>query len=246
MLKRLASPEPAPPWGFAAAIGAVVAAFLAVVIGTGIAQAILGDADAPETITTGWAIGAVITIVFVLVSRQRRSPEDAAALRTGPLTGNQNLLFVMLFSLGFVILFDLISWVIVGDQTLAASELLNYSRDQIDTFGWIIALLFMGLLQPIAEELVFRGMLFPALRTNIGIWSGFLMCAAFHAAFHLLAYPPPGDDNTVVIWYGLLLPLLDGLFFTGVRAHTGSTRAAIAAHATFGIFAVLKVFAFTG
>ncbi len=42
-------------------------------------------------------------------------------------------------------------------------------------------------------------------------------------------------------WYGLILPMLSGLVFGAVRAGTGSTLAAIAAHAAFGLFALLKL-----
>lgn len=241
MLKRIGRTEPEPPWSFLAAIGALIAMFLAVVIGTTIAQTILGAGEDPVTIMTGWAIGMVATIVFVLISRQRRSPQDADALKLKPT--RSGLLLVMLFSFGVAIAFDLTSWLVTGEQEFAAAELTGFRQAEVALFGWVIALLFMGLLQPIAEELVFRGMLYPSVRAGAGPWAGFLVVAALHASFHLVAYPPSSDDRTIVLWYGLGLPLLDALYLNGVRANTGSTRASIAAHAALGLFAVLKVLA---
>jgi membrane protease YdiL (CAAX protease family) len=142
--------------------------------------------------------------------------------------------------------FDLLSQAVTGDFALAASELMRFRGVPVGVFGWVIALLFMVVLQPVAEELVFRGVLFPALRFTLGAWWALVMCAGFHAAFHFLAYPPAADDQTVLLWYGLTLPFLDALVITAVRAYTGSTRAAIVAHAAFGLFAVLKVFFIAG
>ena len=71
------------------------------------------------------------------------------------------------------------------------------------------------------------------------------MCAAVYALFHLLTYPPNylGFSGLTPIWYGLMLPFLDGLIISAVRAHTGSTRSAVAAHLAFGLFAIVKVLA---
>jgi hypothetical protein len=71
------------------------------------------------------------------------------------------------------------------------------------------------------------------------------MCAGFHAVFHFAAYPPPvTDDNGILIWFGLILPFLSGLFITGVRAYTGNTRASIVAQAGVGAFVIIKLLFF--
>lgn len=241
MLKRLTQPESAPPWSFWTALATFIALFAALVIGTTIVQIMLDESAA--ALMTGWGIGMVLTILFVLVSR-RRSPEEFAALRIS--TTPNGMLLLLLLGISVAILFDLISWAAVGDQTLASAELLNFTRSTIDLGSWLVALLFMALLQPAAEELVFRGVMFPVLRAVGGTWTGLLMCAGFHAAFHFMAYAPPPDNQRVLLWYGLVLPFLDALFITGVRAYTGSTRAAMVAHAALGLFAVLKVYTLTG
>jgi membrane protease YdiL (CAAX protease family) len=83
------------------------------------------------------------------------------------------------------------------------------------------------------------------LRETLGTWVGLVASAALYAVFHALAYPPaPGQPAGY--WYGFVLPFVAGVFFGGVRAYTGSTRAAILAHVAFGVFAVLKAFALAG
>lgn len=241
MLKKLSRPEPQPPWSFPGALAAIVAMFAALVIGTTVAQTLLGDS--PAALLTGWSIGMVLTVLFVLATR-RRTPEGERALGIGPT--RSRLPIVLLFGLGMAIALDLLSQAVTGEFNLASSELLALSAEGTTVFGWIIAFLFMGLLQPVGEELVFRGMLYPAVRHVLGTWSTLLMVAGFHAAFHFAAYTPVADDRTIFIWYGFVLPLLDALVITGVRAYTGSTRAAIVAHAGIGLFAVLKVLILAG
>jgi membrane protease YdiL (CAAX protease family) len=251
MLKRLARPEAEPPWSFYGAIMAMAGLFIAVVIGATIAQIVLGDS--PSTPVAGWTIGAVLATVFVLVSR-RSSAAEMSAMRIDPADTPRRLPILILLCIGLAVTFDLAGQIVTGDfwpapellgffDLTAQNELLY--RD-VSIAGWVIAFVFLVLMQPLAEELVFRGVTFPSLRSAFGPWTGLVLCAGFYAAFHLLAYPPPRPDDFTQLWYGLLLPFLDGLVFSSVRAYTGSTRAAIVAHAAFGLFAVLKAITLTG
>jgi membrane protease YdiL (CAAX protease family) len=102
----------------------------------------------------------------------------------------------------------------------------------------------MLIAQPLGEELVFRGVVQPVFRTILSAWPGLLVTALVYGLFHQLAYPPAYADisSQTALWYGLALPALQGVIFGMNRAVTGSTRAAIFAHAAFGLFALLKVF----
>ncbi len=71
------------------------------------------------------------------------------------------------------------------------------------------------------------------------------MCAMLYAGFHVLVYPP-ASQTTAAYWYALALPLLAGLANSAMRAHTGSTRAAIAMHTAFGLFYFLKALVLAG
>ncbi len=238
MFKRLAK-EPAPPWSYMAAFGVLIGMFVAVLLGSTLVEILLEPTSV--TLLVGWSIGMALTIIVVVASRMR-SPEEVAALRLR--ADGTRLGVVAAFALGMAVFFDLVGWVIVGDRTLASAELLRFDVESVSIFGWLVALIFLVVLQPIAEEMIFRGMMLPAMVAAIGPGIAFVGVSAFHAIFHFAAYPPPPDDTTILVWYGVILPFWDGLVFTAVRARTGSTRASVVAHAVFGLFFVFKVIAF--
>jgi membrane protease YdiL (CAAX protease family) len=238
-MRKIFQTQASPPWSYLTALGAMIAMFLAVIIGTTIAQTLLGNDF--TALIAGWSVGMMLTAFFVTFTR--RAEGDTRALRLD--ADDTRLPLVALFALGMAIAFDLVGWVVTGEQTLASAELLRLPAADLALFGWVILLLFLIVFQPVAEELVFRGMMFPALASTVGPLIGFFAVSLFHGFFHLLAYTPTVESQTVAIWYGLILPVLDGIVFTAVRAHTGSTRASIVAHAVFGIFALIKVITFS-
>jgi membrane protease YdiL (CAAX protease family) len=238
LMERIGSLEPAPPWGLGAAALTILVAFVAIIAGT--AFAIIWFEAQPFSELAGWTFGAVIIVLFVVQTRRR--PEDRAALRLG--AGGPSLLFVMFLCVGFALLFDLLSLAVTG-AFLPVPELLGIHLRAGGLPEWLFAVAFMLVAQPVAEELVFRGVVFPALRGAFGAWIGLVLVAALYAVFHWLAFPPDYANVAGItpIWYGLALPFLDGLVIGAVRAHSGSTRVAIAAHVAFGLFAVIKVLA---
>ncbi len=245
LMKRIAA-EPQPPWSIWGAIGAMIASFLAIIAGATVA-AILGETQ--NSLLLGWSIGAAIVIGFVWVSR--RAPKYWLALWSGePKTDSsatQNIFWYLLIGVGLAILLDLIGRAVIG-FIVPDPELLNlYSYVQLYgqpvlPFSWILVILFMVVLQPLAEGLVFQGLLLPSLRATISPWVGFILAAVAYAMFHFISFqPPPTASNTALIWIGIAEPLISGLIFTAVRVYTGSTRAAILTHVAFGLFAVIKL-----
>lgn len=236
-MTRLTALDPAPPWTLVGVLVAFVAAFVAIIAGTGFALSWLGASPAAPYI--GWVLGGVVMAVFV--ARTRRTDADREALRLHP----PRMTFLLLFlSIGIAMLFDLISLVVTG-KFLPLPEMLTLAQNRGDVLTVVFATAFMVAAQPIGEELIFRGIAFPVLRGALGAWLGLVVCALMYGVFHLLAYPPASQDSAL-LWGALALPILDGLYFGLVRAYTGSTRAAVYAHAVFGLFAVLKVFALMG
>jgi membrane protease YdiL (CAAX protease family) len=225
---------------YAAASGVAVIAIAMLVIGPTLALTLFPGAPFGLTPVLSWVLGGALTTAFVLFAN-RRSP---GALRLGS-TGLSTL-FVMLAGIGAAIALDVLSLGVTG-SFLAAPELaaMVYGA-RGGLLDWLAALAFMALVQPVTEELVFRGVAFPWLRQSLGGWAGLVITALAYAAFHWLAYPPLYPETVSLLagqWYGLVLPFLAGLFIGAVRAYTGSTRSAIAAHAAFGLFAALKAFA---
>ncbi|MCC6615876.1 MAG: CPBP family intramembrane metalloprotease [Anaerolineae bacterium] len=242
LIKRLAAAEDAPPWTLSSALLTIVLAFVAILAGTLIAVAWLSDPADPMGISArsqlvGWLIGGVLMAGYVLQARRR--PQDRAVLRLG--SEGVPLPFVMFIALGAAIAVDLIGLALT--QVFArAPELVNVDPAAVDVLDWILIFAFMVIVQPLGEELVFRGVAWPSLRAVAGGWLGWLLNALIYGVFHYLAYPPAYAEGGIVpLWYGLLAPLVAGLIIGAVRAYTGSTRAAIFAHAAFGLFAVLKL-----
>lgn len=237
LLARIGTVEAAPPWSLTTVALTVVVAFISIIIGTFVALAWFEGQ--PFAALLGWVIGSTLTIVFVMQTTRRS--RDALRLASSPTP----LPFIMFICVGFAVFFDLIGLAVTG-AFLPVPELLALrERGALD---WLLAIALMLVAQPAAEELVFRGVAFPALRAALGAWAGLVVTAGLYAVFHMLAYPPDylNAAPLVPVWYGLILPLLAGLIIGGVRAYTGSTSAAIAAHAAFGLFALLKLFVITG
>ena len=235
LVRRLSQAEPPPPWGLFAAVNAALVGLIAIVAGSFIGLSVFGDQ--PAALLTGWTIGSLVTVIFVSVSR--RQPDERAALRLD--AGQTRLYLVLLFSLGMAMVIDLVDLAVTG-AFLPAPELVDLLAQPGSALAWAIAAALLLAAQPAAEELVFRGMLFPAARARLGPWLALLLAAVAHAAFHYAAYARP----EIPLWHALVSPFLAGLVFTGVRVYTGSTRAAVVAHAAFGLFALLKVVALLG
>lgn len=246
---RISTLETAPPWSTLAALGGVVVSFAAIVIGTFIALALLNATQ--YTALVAWTIGAGLTIIYVFVRFGK--PEQRAALRLGAgenVVVVQQVFLMLLIGVGLSVAMDVVSGRVTS-AFLPEPELMQLytsvylNKVPISLLSWIFALLFMVVAQPVAEELIFRGVLLPSLRSAIGAWPGYILSALLYALFHLIAYGSSISDFNG-LWYGQILPFIAGMIFGAVRLTTGSTRAAILAHVGFGLFAVVKMLTLVG
>lgn len=90
------------------------------------------------------------------------------------------------------------------------------------------------LLAPIAEELLFRGWIYTALRRRFGVWLSFVATALFFVAIHW-------NPNNRRILQVLPLALALGL----LRERAGSIKPTIALHAVYNLIIVLMRLAYT-
>lgn len=247
LLARINILDTPPPWSWVAAISSSIVSFAAVVIGTFIALALLNNTQ--YTALAAWTIGAVLTLTFVFIRFSK--PEERAAMRLGGSAASVREIFLMLLiGVGLSLTLDVVSGR-VTNTFLPEPELLSLYNDvslyqqPINIVTWIFAFVFMVLLQPIAEELVFRGIMLPSLRNTIGAWPGYILSAILYAVFHMLAFPP-GVNDFNGFWYSQLVPFIAGLIFGAIRLYSGSTRAAMLAHVGFGLFALVKVVTLVG
>lgn len=234
-----------PPWSLTTALIAVVAAFVFVVLGTLVGGAWFGgpvEALPPFAQLVGWLIAAVLTALFVL--QTRRAAPDRDALRMTP--GTAPLPLILFVSFGAAIAVDLVGVLLAGGVFAPAPELLAFAQGSTAAAPgfreWAVAVVLMIAAQPVADGLVFRGLLMPSLRSALGGIAGIVAQAVVYAAFHYLAFTPAyAQGQGVSLVYGIVVPLLEGIVLGVVRVLTGSTRSAIAAHAAFGIFAIAKL-----
>jgi len=248
--ERIGATQAAVPWGLGGALAAIVASFAAAIIGTTVALSMLGQMEAVMLVS--WAFGASLTVIFVIFTR--RQPEQAQALRLGSLHPSQLLsqdaLLLLLIGVGLAVTMDIIAGRITG-AFLPEPELIGvysnflYSGQALSLVTWLFAICFMVILQPLAEELVFRGLALPALRRTLGAWSGYLLSAVLYGVFHWVSYST-ALEGFAGMWYGLLSPLIAGLVYGAVRLYTQSTRAALLVHAAFGLFALVKLLTLMG
>lgn len=92
--------------------------------------------------------------------------------------------------------------------------------------------LFTVVVPPVVEEVVFRGVLYPALASLYGQFGGILLSAVAFGLVHVFTY---GLD-----WYVIMLTTLTGLVLAALRAYTGSLWPCIAAHAAGNAYASLE------
>lgn len=241
LLTCIRNPESTPAWGLPSGLLLLGAAFAAIIIGSTIGSLLFPQAQ--FILLSGWTIAAFITIAITLLNLSK--PDQRAALQLTQSGTFPGMLLLMFVGVGLAVTLDVILRAVTG-AALPAPELMDiYFRAQffqqpVQPVSWMLALVFMAALQPLAEELIFRGVLLPVLRSAIGSWPGYLVNALLYAAFHMLLYPPPLPNTAVAAWYGFIAPLAAGLIFGAVRLYSGSTRAAVLTHAAFGLFAVIN------
>jgi membrane protease YdiL (CAAX protease family) len=230
LFRRLRAEETPPGWGLLWALSTVILAFVFMTLVGGVIGSLIAGTNAALAVAIGWLIGGALTAAYVLLgSRDNRSD-----LRLSD--GRFPLLIAFGVGFGTAVTLDLIAIPFVG-RVLPPPEFGLMVEPSAGM--WIVLGLFIVGVQPFAEELVFRGALLPSLRAAQNLWVALIVSSLMYALFHQLLYtyidPPPA-----AWWYTLAEPLLAGFVFGIVRAATGSTRAAIAAHVGLGVFAVLK------
>jgi membrane protease YdiL (CAAX protease family) len=231
-------PDAAPPWSLTSAAIAVVFAFVAMIIGVFVAIAWVGEKPDYYTLA-GPALGGILIIAFVWQTRRR----DWNALRLS--TSPTPLLFVMFVSFGCALALDLIGLALTRSFA-PAPELQYLNVNALSVIHWVLAITFMVIVQPIAEGLVFRGILLPALRKRLSGWRSVYWAALIAGGFHMVVHPMDYTSLLTPLWYGLIAPIIAAVLFGAVRASSKSTRAAIAAQVAFGLFAIVKLVTLTG
>jgi membrane protease YdiL (CAAX protease family) len=228
LMQKLSVPEAVnPPWSAMTAIIIVLVLLInLILVGPSMSSVLLGVGDTvtPFMLMLGWVIGQALTIVYVVINR-RSSQESWSALKL--INGLLPLSFVLLVGVAVALAVDLIISLASG-QFLPIPEIFDFQSGGIG--GVLMAGLFLILIQPVAESLVFQGVLLPKLRIMMGAWGGVIITTivftVLHYAVFYLSYQPNYPESTV-LWYGVAYPALTGLMFCLIKVYTDSTRAVI-------------------
>ncbi|NJL92602.1 MAG: CPBP family intramembrane metalloprotease [Anaerolineae bacterium] len=244
-IQRVRTPEafPAPPWGVPLGLGLGLA-YLVVIFAAVLLVATLTDADSEDLASATLAGGHLLAcLVMLLLFWQYTSlalsgsePPNAPtldyrqALRWGP-SRSTPIGSVMLVSLALAAGLDTAGLVLGVPLDSLPTPLDDLPR--AETGAFLAALVVVVVLRPLVEELIFRGVLYTTLRQRMSVWAAVVLSSAIFAALHY-AYDP------TYLWWGLVQPLVLGLVAGLVRASTQSTQAALASHAMFGFFVMLR------
>lgn len=248
LMQKLSVPEATdPPWGIMIAIVIVLVLLVnLMLVGLAMSSFLLGIDDnltpTPFMLLFSWTIGQALTIVYVVINR-RSSQESWIALKL--VNGLLPLPLVLMVGVAIALTVDLIINLASG-QFLPIPEIFGFQADGIA--GFLMAGLFLVVIQPVAESLVFQGVLMPKLRFTMGAWRGVIVTTIVFTLVHYgvfyLSYQPIYSESAV-LWYGIVYPLLTGLMFCLIKVYTGSTRAVIIARigagATFLLTALVLV-----
>jgi membrane protease YdiL (CAAX protease family) len=94
-----------------------------------------------------------------------------------------------------------------------------------DRLSLVIAMLFVTILGPVWEELLFRGFLFPLIAKSLGTWAAIVLTAAPFALLH--------GPQLRWAWQPVLIIGLVGIAFGYTRYKTGSTAASAIVHVSY-------------
>ncbi len=237
VMQRIRAPEAPPKWALSSALFFVVAYVVVWIAAQALAVTLTGG-NLTQPGSTALALGVLIASglsAIAVVQWVRRLVGDDWPHALHLETSHSLPLFIcLLIGLGSAWAIDLIGVLLKlnGGQIVPPALGILVERDA-PAVGWIIAAVVAIIVQPIGEELIFRGLLYPALTARTRNTLSILLTSVIYMIVTLfLAAPLP--------WYALIQPFLMSLLITGLRAHTQSTQMAIVGRAMFGLFFVLS------
>jgi membrane protease YdiL (CAAX protease family) len=238
--ERVQTPEhPAPAWnifGLPLALLAIyhVVFFMSLLLVSNFRGVALNRNPDAQTLVLVYVLTYILSAVFLhqYLNQYLHSDKKSSRwqlLRLGP-SINTPLWGVILMGFALAALLDTLSFILGVPLESLPIPLVGLGENE--GAYWLLAALVMVVLRPVVEELIFRGLLYPALLKQmspylaVGVCSGLFMLSRYLLDPHW--------------WWGGVLALCLGLFATLSRAATQSTQTAIAMNAMFGLFAILR------
>ena len=177
----------------------------------------------------GIGVSALVAIVLPLwVLLRRIGPGVARQVRLAP-PRLPRLLYLIFATLATVVVVDQI-YLINQQFSPVPPEYIESLQDLRPADAWNFSVIFLGLcvLVPVAEEMLFRGMIQQILARNVGAVAGFLLAGLVFGAVHLNAH--------------LLISIsFFGVILSFVYFATGNLTYTIVSHAVFNALALLQL-----
>lgn len=174
------------------------------------------------------ATQAVFALGAYLLARGDHPTVQQLRLDIGPALAGRDYLAAFGACLGATTLYNGVREFGLGHDVLAdLLQLAPFFRIPL----WPLSFIVIAVLAPIAEEMLFRGILLPALaRTRLGFWGAAVVSTLTWTLLHF----------TYSI-AGMLLVFLLGMIFSWLFARTGSLRVPIVAHMANNAIAALML-----
>jgi membrane protease YdiL (CAAX protease family) len=223
------------PWKPLAALAATVGITLAGVLAAALflrsttLQGLFPQAGLSEeetAVLATLALWQAVTILLTLAASSLFGGRARDVLALGPPAGTP-----LVYVKGVAAMLVLQALVSAAQHLAGGADGFADLRPMVQLVGgpqWLLALLVVGIGAPLSEELLFRGFLFSALASRLGLAGAALATSLVWAAMHY--------GYTLI---GLAEVFLVGLLFAWLLWRTGSLRVAIFCHALYNSLIVL-------
>ena len=235
-LQRLRLREAAPPWPLRTAFFFVIAYVAIWILSVTIVATLRGEIDGQISAASYLLIIGLSSLValsaVVVWARRRLTAEWVGLFRLVAVRGGSFIL-TLLLGLGVAWALDLLGGAVQLKRLLEIPAVDNGLLEVV-SLTWVIGAVSVLLIQPIAETLIFSGLLYPATTQRTGDNIPAIIGTALIYMLVNVFLAVQQD-----LWFVMLQPLLMMLFIVGVRAYTKSTLLAIVARIGFGLFIIL-------
>ncbi len=170
----------------------------------------------------------IIFILLLQIRRKKISPQDLFLQK--PIA----VKWFLLWTVGFLV------YILLTEMILYKFGILEIDKWKHPLYASIIRIFGAVILAPIAEELIFRGLLLNLLvKRKMAIHLAIFLQACFFVILHNFTY-----ENTLTSNIGILQTLIDASLFGYAKYHTKSIYTPIAMHITGNFIATLERFIF--
>ena len=170
----------------------------------------------------------VLLVILIRIRQNKINPHDLSLNKPNSINR------FLLWTVGFLI------FILLTEITLYKLGILEIDKWNHPLYPSIIRILGTIVLAPVAEELIFRGLILNVLtKRNLNIHLAIFIQAVFFVLLHNFTY-----QNNLSSNIGIVQSLIDASLFGYARYHTKSIYTPIAMHMTGNFIATFERFIF--